>query len=125
MRKTLALVLCLLMAFSVVACTAQPADDEVQNSPAVTDGTAPEGADENQEEVIPEGGTLVVAVSAESDSMLVTQVRSTVINMWPIFEGLFKFDSTGAAVPFLVESYEEDLENLTYTLHMHEGYSVP
>lgn len=122
MRKTLALVLCLILAFSVVACTEKPVDEDVENSPAVTGNAEPnENVDAPGEEAISEGGTLVVAVSAESDSMLVTQVRSTVINMWPIFEGLFKFDSTGAAVPFLVESYEEDLENLTYTLHLRQG----
>ncbi len=121
MKKLLALLLALVLASSLAACGGSE-DPGASNTPDASNTPGdPVASDTPDLPDVPEGGTLVVAVSAESDSMLVTKVRSSVINMWPIFEGLFKFDSTGAAVPFLVESYEEDVDALTYTLHLHQG----
>lgn len=121
MKRFAALILCFLLATSLfTGCTSNTDDQPTQQPGEVQATNAPEDATPS-DDAIPEGGTLTVAVSSESDSMLVTQVRSNVYNMWPIFEGLFKFDSTGTAVPYLVESYEENIENLTYTLHLHEG----
>lgn len=95
MKKALLVALTLLVAFSVFANAGK--------------------------ETTKEGGTLVIAVSSESETLLVHKVRSSMISMWPMFEGLFVFDETGNAVPFLVETYEEDIPGLTYTLHLHKG----
>lgn len=128
MKKAFVYVLCMLLLISAVACSpkADTKGDKnekpSQSDSAVNDNPLSDNQPvQPEEEQVKDGGTLIVAVSAESDSMLVTKVRSSVINMWPIFEGLFKFDSTGAAVPFLVKEYEENVEALTYTLHLHEG----
>ena len=105
MKKVLALIMVLAMAFSLVAG----------------------GSKESKEAAVPagpqSGGVLKIAVNGDASSMLAYKLRGPVDRVFGcvIFEKLLNFDENGDPVPFLLESYEQDPENLTYTLHVRKG----
>lgn len=70
-----------------------------------------------------EGGTLHMAISSDANTMLVTEMRAVNEHKFAMicYEGLFTVDAEGKPEPLLCESYEEDLANLTYTLHLRKG----
>ncbi len=128
MKKLIALILAVVMVLSMVACTSdntpeqpdanQPAAD-TQQSVEPTESTVPE----DQEDAAVKGGILKIAVTGDASSMLAHKLRGPIDRTYGcvIFEKLFNFDVNGTPYPFLLESYEEDTTNLTYTLHVREG----
>jgi peptide/nickel transport system substrate-binding protein len=70
------------------------------------------------------GGTLTVAITADPPGWDPTastsqEIPRVVYNN--VFEGLVKFDRTGAIVPGLAESYDVSADGLTWTFHLRQG----
>ncbi len=121
MKKLFAFILALAMVISLAACSASQTDPgtSMQGSasmPTLSSGAESEGTPKN-------GGTLHIAISSDADTMLVTEMRAVNEHKYAmiVYEGLFVVDGEGKPVPFLCESYEENLENLTYTLKLRQG----
>ncbi len=69
--------------------------------------------------------TVKIALGSEPDSLdpMLSAATDTSSVMMNVFEGLLAFDSTGAFIPALAESYEISGDNLTYTFHLKQGVS--
>lgn len=70
------------------------------------------------------GGTLTVAITADPPGWDPTastsqEIPRVVYNN--VFEGLVKFDRTGAIVPGLAESYDVSADGLIWTFHLRQG----
>ena len=72
-----------------------------------------------------EGGTLKIGVKSECvHTMLSFSLTGAGVDYyyaWPVYESLFKPNAQGGVDPWLLESYEMDKENLTYTFHVRKG----
>ena len=128
MKKLFALILAALMVLSMVACTNDSKPEQPDaNSPATDTQQSAEPTEttdpEEKEDVAVKGGILKIATTGDISSMLAHKLRGGTDRAFGcvIFEKLFNFDSTGTPYPFLLESYEEDPVNLTYTLHVRKG----
>lgn len=121
MKKWLSLFVAVLMVASMFACApAQQPENEVTNP----DGEAT-NVPENEAAADADkfGGVLHIAISSDANTMLVTEMRAVNEHKYAavVYEGLFTVDGEGRRAPLLCESYEEDIENLTYTLKLREG----
>ncbi len=71
------------------------------------------------------GGTLRIGINTENvHTMLnftMTGTSDDYYYSWPVYESLFKPNKDGGVDPWLLESYEMDKENLTYTFHVRPG----
>lgn len=70
-----------------------------------------------------EGGVLQIAISSDANTMLVTEMRAVNEHKYAMvcYEGLFTVNAEGKPEPLLCESYEENLAEKTYTLHLRKG----
>lgn len=72
-----------------------------------------------------EGGTLKIGINAEHthtmDLFTLTGATTDYFYSWPVYESLFKPNAEGTVDPWLLESYEMDKENMTYTFHVRQG----
>lgn len=71
------------------------------------------------------GGTLKIGISSEHvhtmDLFTLTGAGVDYYYSWPVYESLFKPNAEGSVDPWLLESYEMDKENMTYTFYIREG----
>ncbi len=117
MKKIISLILVLVMCLSLAACSGggdgQTDNDDIDKSNPTEPGD--EGATK--------GGVLKIATTGDISSMLAHKLRGPTDRTYGcvIFEKLFNFDANGDPVPYLLESYEEDPEALTYTFHVRKG----
>ena len=112
MKKALALILACLMAFTAFACTGTTTEPAAQSEAGAGDEWSQKA-----------GGTLHMAISSDANTMLIPEMRAVNEHKYAMicYEGLFTVNAEGKPEPLLCESYEEDLENLTYTLHLKQG----
>lgn len=70
-----------------------------------------------------DGGDLHIAIASDANTMLIPEMRAVDEHKYAmvVYEGLFTVNEEGKPEPLLCESYEEDIENLTYTLHLRKG----
>jgi len=106
MKRAIAVLMVLLLAFSAFA----GADSEVKTS---TTETA----------VSHEGGTLKISVPGDVSSLLAYKLRGGTDRAYGciMFEKLLNMDGKGNPVPYLLDSYEQNPANRTYTLHVKKG----
>lgn len=70
------------------------------------------------------GGTVTVAITADPpgwDPTISTSQEIPRVMYNNVYEGLVKFDRTGAIVPGLAESYDVSADGLTWTFHLRHG----
>lgn len=71
------------------------------------------------------GGTLRIGINTENVhtmlSFTMTGTSDDYYYSWPVYESLFRANAQGGVDPWLLESYEMDKENLTYTFHVRPG----
>ena len=71
------------------------------------------------------GGTLRIGINTENVhtmlSFTMTGTSDDYYYSWPVYESLFKPNAEGGVDPWLLESYEMDKDNLTYTFHIRPG----
>ncbi|MBW7915122.1 MAG: ABC transporter substrate-binding protein [Trueperaceae bacterium] len=70
------------------------------------------------------GGTVTVAITADPpgwDPTVSTSQEIPRVMYNNVYEGLVKFDRTGAIVPALAESYDISADGLTWTFHLRQG----
>ena len=70
------------------------------------------------------GGTVTVAITADPpgwDPTVSTSQEIPRVMYHNVYEGLVRFDATGAIVPALAESWETSEDGLTWTFHLREG----
>lgn len=131
MKKILCALLSLVMALGMLsACgdRSEPAPDSTPAAPSdSTNATTPPtdstpSADPAQEK---SGGTLKIGVKTECVhtmcSFSLTGAGVDYYYSWPVYESLFKPNAEGSVDPWLLESYEMDKDNLTYTFHIRKG----
>ena len=125
MKKLCAIILISLMVLSLAACAAS--QDGVK-APAQTESNNAQEVTQTEEPVVDEyaeksGGVLHIAISSDANTMLTTEMRAVNEHKYAmiIYEGLFVVDGEGKPAPLLCESYEENLDELTYTLKLREG----
>ena len=72
-----------------------------------------------------EGGTLKIGINSEHthtmDLFTLTGANTDYFYSWPVYESLFKPNAEGTVDPWLLEDYEMDKENMTYTFHVRQG----
>lgn len=72
-----------------------------------------------------EGGTLKIGINAEHthtmDLFTLTGATTDYFYSWPVYESLFKPNAEGTVDPWLLEDYEMDKENMTYTFYVRQG----
>lgn len=79
-----------------------------------------------QDESIPEGGTLRVAIVGEPPAVLDSMFSTATVTNYlsqHVFEGLFTIDSSFSPQPMLVEDYSLSDDQLSYTFKLREGIS--
>ena len=74
------------------------------------------------------GGTLRIGINTENVhtmlSFTMTGTSDDYYYSWPVYESLFKPNAEGGVDPWLLESYEMDKDNLTYTFHIRPGITL-
>ena len=105
MKKTIAILMVLMIAFAAFAGAASEA-----SKPAATSASK-------------EGGVLKISVPGDASSLLAYKLRGGTDRVYGcvIFEKLMNLDANGNPYPYLLESYEQDPEGKTYTLHIKKG----
>lgn len=105
MKKTIAILMVLMIAFAAFAGGASEA-------------SKPAAASESKE-----GGILKISVAGDASSLLAYKLRGGTDRAYGcvIFEKLLNLDGNGNPYPYLLESYEQDPEGKTYTLHIKKG----
>ncbi len=128
MKRFIALVLIVFMAFAVFAAGGK--EETVSSTPA-SNGNVVQNASqidefetvslEVTEDNIIRGGKLVVGSIVEVSSYAPWRFRSEFYLLGCVYEPLLMFDNEGEVVPYLLESFEGDPETLTYTLKVRDG----
>ena len=135
MKKVLALILAVLMIFTVVACGEKTSDTSESSSAATTDGTADsntsdasEGTDSTastEESYL--GKTLTIAVDSEPDSLVVQTSIPFLGAMYPLaclYAKLYEYDENDEYSPCLATGYEW-IDDTHYELYLREdAYAV-
>lgn len=115
MKRFVAIILALGLALSLVAC----------GTPASSAGSAPSGGGSSAVDAAGPvtGGTISIPVSDDPTTLLGWMMRNSNEGVVApvIYEFLFQYDETGEPQPYLIESYEADVEGLTYTFHVRSG----
>jgi len=136
MKKLLALLLALVMTFSLVACGSSNDADDTADEKTNNTEKAPE--EDKKEEVVLDGkevagetsdssksgrtdlNLVMGTVLASADPHNNTQINGELL-MWNVYEGLFFVTDTGDLEPRIAESYELADDNVTYTVKLREG----
>lgn len=122
MKKLLAMLLAAIMVFGLAACSGQQSETKDDATLNKNDGAQSADAQKTQEDD-KSGGVLHIAISSDANTMLTTEMRAVNEHKYAmiIYEGLFVVDGEGKPQPLLCESYEENLEELTYTMKLRQG----
>lgn len=134
MRKKIALLLSFVMLSSCFAgCSnsnasnEQTTKEEQQTTMAGTDDQISQSDNqtsqsENVEAVSNEPSVVRMSISSEPDSLDPWQsaASDTEAIFHNVFEGLLLYDSTGALIPGIAESYDISEDGLTYTFHLRD-----
>ncbi len=132
MKKVICLILALVMALSLVACSRNEQNENNGNngnngSEVQGNGQGNnQGQGENGNSVDDEkrGGTLNIAITADATGIAAWTIAGNTADFiccWPMIEGLFSLNSDGAVVCWLADSYESDAEAKTYTIKLKDN----
>lgn len=123
MKKITAILLALLMMASFVACTNVTEQPDSTQSPGTSDVSGNENNGENTTSEPKKGGQLVIGVNQDFLQPLWYNHRQPKDFLYTncIMETLLMFDENGDPQPYLCESFEADMDNLTYTIKLKEG----
>lgn len=119
MKKLVAFLLALAMLVGLTACGGTTPSSS-QGGGQTPDSSA---SSENTASGPQQGGTLHIAISSDANTMLVTEMRAVNEHKFAmlVYEGLFTVNAEGKPEPLLCESYEENVEERTYTLKLRQG----
>lgn len=113
MKRMTALLLALLLLFAI-GCA--PAVNEEQQPEATANG---ENATDDTNH--PMGGDIVVATTLTTNTMSPFEIRGASVYAELLYESLLRLDEEGVPQPYLAETFEEDIDSLTYTIKLREG----
>lgn len=119
MKKLTALFITLSMAFSLAACSSNPASPTAPQTSSVPASNS-SGITELE---VTKGGTLILTLLADAATMVSTDIRSPT-NLYyasPIYETLLAYDKDGNPQPFLAKSFTEDIANNSYIIELNKG----
>lgn len=126
-KRVLALLLTLVMVFSLVGCkdkkeTKTDADTPTEGA-STPEATATAEAEAGSEDTPGVGGTLTLAYNADIDNLDYTFTQRATNNehVANFVDSLLENDSSGNLVPDLAESWEVSADGLTYTYHIRQG----
>lgn len=120
MKKLLSFLLALVLLLTFVACN----NVEEQKPSEQNDG---DGTVQNEPVTDPEankyGGRITIAMDQDIVTLnnFESRASSDAICQLACLETLFQYDENGTPQPYLIESYTEDAENLTITMHVRQG----
>lgn len=128
-KRVLALVLCLVMAFGLVACGGSSDSEDTTDETATSDETASEDtssddtSSEDSDSEITTSSTVVIAIGSGFDTLdpgyVYEKYPQMIVNA--CYETLFKFYSNdGEAEPLLADTYEFSDDGLTLTVTLKE-----
>ena len=120
MKRHLFLALSAALLFSLAACGS--GDGETSQSQADTSQASEQSTQEEAVE-ISQGGTVNIPVASEPTTLLGWRMRNTTENLIAsvMYETILRMGEDGEPYPYLVESFEEDPEALTYTMTLRDG----
>lgn len=125
MKKILALIMALAIAFAAVACTSTPSTTapEAEATEAAAEATAApvEEAAAAAEKLM--GGEITIGTNVDVATNASWRIRSgqEKLMLGGIYEPLLRFDENGDLQPYLAESVTADQAALTYTVKLREG----
>ncbi|MBE6970460.1 MAG: ABC transporter substrate-binding protein [Ruminococcaceae bacterium] len=133
MKKSIAMLLALVMVFGLCACGGTANQEAAKEEPAAAPAAPVEKAEVELEGTEVAGETDDGSVSGRTDLNLAmatvlgtndihqnSQINGELL-MWNVYEGLFFVTDTGELEPRLAESYEVAEDNKTYTVKLREG----
>jgi peptide/nickel transport system substrate-binding protein len=104
---------------------AEEPDTEGEGDLRAPEDTVPEETDADSEDMEPQpGGTLRVAVEAESDGLNPTAnnfAQAAYIMVAPVFDPYVYFDPEGNVFPYLAESFTASEDNTAWQMKLREG----
>ena len=124
MKKIAAMTMAAVLAFSLAGCGSSPGTAEsAGNQETVQQAQAEEGSSEAGESGMPVSSkdTIILASNVEPDTLDPTGLDSAAIKRvyCQVFDQLFRYDGSSAnIVPYAVESYEMDDDNMGITLNL-------
>ena len=124
MKKIAAMTMAAVLAFSLAGCGSSPGTAEsAGNQETVQQVQAEEGSSEAGESGMPVSSkdTIILASNVEPDTLDPTGLDSAAIKRvyCQVFDQLFRYDGSSAnIVPYAVESYEMDDDNMGITLNL-------
>ena len=127
MKKILALIVALAIAFSAVACTSAPStatadvESSAEATEAAAEATAPVEEAAAAEKLM--GGEIAIGTNVDVATSASWRIRSgqEKLMLGGIYEPLLRFDENGELQPYLAESVTADQDALTYTVKLREG----
>ena len=123
MKKLICILLALVMVLSLLSGCGGNSNNTANNSTNNTTNNSDTSSDDSSSPK--EGGTLKIGVNSEHvhtmDLFTLTGAGVDYYYSWPVYESLFKPNAEGSVDPWLLEDYEMDKENMTYTFYIREG----
>lgn len=120
MKKTLKVVVALLLALLMLAGCTPSASNPSQDPSNPSTSNPPDGT-KDPANTRPRGGTLRISIASDPDSLLAHRVRLGVLSVLPIYEGLLTFDEGGEPIPELAKSITANVDDLSYTIELNQG----
>jgi len=117
-------IFCIIIAFVMVMSIMTGCGSNTNNTSTTTTSTTTTNNSSSTSDTasIKKGGTLKIGVSAELNwnmmSFSLTGAPLDYVYSWPIYESLFRPNAEGTVDPWLLESYEQDPNTMTYTFHL-------
>lgn len=122
MRRRLALALAAVLSLSLIGCGSGQKQG-TQNETKAAETTAAAGGTETQGETVSSKDTIIMASNVEPATLDPSGLDSAAIKRiyCQVFDQLFRYDGTSAKiVPYVVESYEMDDDNMGITLNLRQ-----
>lgn len=122
MRRRLALALAAVLSLSLIGCGSGQKQG-TQNETKAAETTAAAGGTETQGETVSSKDTIIMASNVEPATLDPSGLDSAAIKRiyCQVFDQLFRYDGTSAKiVPYAVESYEMDDDNMGITLNLRQ-----
>jgi ABC-type transport system substrate-binding protein len=127
MKKCIVVLLCLVLLFSIAACSdksAKAPPTETPSSGNTPSPSEPSLAEPSLPEPTETTDSIVVAYPSDPGNLgpFGTGSSFTDFVVYNLYEGLFKIDDvTGAVIPLVMESYDLSDDGFTYTFHLKKG----